>query len=420
VAKIDALFREMKETGASDLHLVVGFPPMFRLKGEMSRTKHEILTNEVLTGMLYEILTPEQQRQLEQHRDLDSAYELEGVARFRCNFLYQHRGIGAVFRIIPTKILTIEDLKLPPVLYKIAEFRRGLVVVTGPTGSGKSTTLAAIVDQINKTRDAHILTIEDPIEFVHPNIRCLISQREAGVHARSFAEALRVATREDPDIILVGEMRDLETISLALTCASLGILVFGTLHTNSAAKTIDRIVDAFPSDQQNQVRSMLGDSVQAIIAQQLLRTKDGKGRCAVNEILLGSTALANMIREGKVSQIPSLIQGGTNEGMQTMDTALMKAVKMDSQKHKELLEFVQECLDGTITLTPEELATASDLIEAHVKFERDAIVMAEKSLEDSRHFVINQVLKYILEDERKHFSMVTDMNSYKSHIYPYA
>ncbi|MDD5206163.1 MAG: type IV pilus twitching motility protein PilT [Desulfobacterales bacterium] len=329
MAKIDELFREMKEAGASDLHLATGFPPMLRLKGEMSRTKHEILTDQSLTEMLYEILSPEQRHHLEEHRDLDAAYELEGVARFRCNFFYQHRGVSAVFRIIPTKILTIEDLNLPSVLYTIAEFRRGLVVVTGPTGSGKSTTLAAIVDQINKTREAHILTIEDPIEFVHPNIKCLISQREAGVHAHNFAEALRVATREDPDIILVGEMRDLETISLALTCASLGILVFGTLHTNSAAKTIDRIVDAFPSDQQNQVRSMLGDSVQAIIAQQLLRTKDDKGRCAVNEILLGSPALANMIREGKVSQIPSLIQGGVSEGMQTMDTALLKAIRED-------------------------------------------------------------------------------------------
>lgn len=329
MAKIDELFREMKTSGASDLHLSVGFPPILRLKGQMSRTDHPLLTNEGLTEMLYEILTPEQQDDLEKNRDLDSAYELDGVARFRCNFLYQHRGIGAVFRIIPTDILTIEDLKLPEVLYRISEFRRGLVVVTGPTGSGKSTTLAAIIDRINKTREAHILTVEDPIEFVHPNIKCLITQRESGTHAHSFGDALRVATREDPDIILVGEMRDLETISLALTCASLGILVFGTLHTNSAAKTIDRIIDAFPSNQQNQVRSMLGDSVQAIIAQQLLRTKDGKGRCAANEILLGSSALANIIREGKVTQIPSLIQGGTNEGMQTMDTALMKLIKED-------------------------------------------------------------------------------------------
>jgi twitching motility protein PilT len=329
MAKIDELFRELKETGGSDLHLSVGFPPIFRLKGEMHRTSRDVLTNDALTEMIYEILTPEQQRHLDQNRDLDAAYELVGVARFRCNFLFHQRGIGAVFRIIPTKILTIEDLKLPPVLYRIAEFQRGLVVVTGPTGSGKSTTLAAIIDQINKIREAHVLTIEDPIEFVHSNIKCLITQREAGAHARSFGDALRVATREDPDIILVGEMRDLETISLALNCASLGILVFGTLHTNSAAKTIDRIVDAFPSNQQDQVRSMLGDSIQAIIAQQLLPTKDGKGRCAANEILLGSPALANMIREGKVSQIPSLIQGGLSEGMQTMDYALMKLIRED-------------------------------------------------------------------------------------------
>ncbi|RLC26233.1 MAG: type IV pili twitching motility protein PilT [Deltaproteobacteria bacterium] len=329
MAKIDQLFREMKESGASDLHLSVGFPPILRLKGKMVRTEHPVLTNDSLTEWLYEILTPQQREELENNRDLDSAYEIPDVARFRCNFFYQHRGIAAVFRIIPTKILTISDLNLPEVLYKIAGFRRGVVVVTGPTGSGKSTTLAAIIDHVNKTRAAHILTIEDPIEFVHPNIKCLITQREAGLHAHSFSDALRVATREDPDIILVGEMRDLETISLALTCASLGILVFGTLHTNSAAKTIDRIIDAFPSDQQNQVRSMLGDSVQAIIAQQLLRTKDGKGRCAANEILLGSSALANIIREGKVTQIPSLIQAGITEGMQTMDGALMKLVKED-------------------------------------------------------------------------------------------
>lgn len=329
MAKIDELFQEMKDSGASDLHLSVGFPPILRLKGEMSRTDHPVLTNESLTAMLYEVLSPEQQKELEEQRDLDAAYEIPELARFRCNFLYQHRGIGAVFRIIPTKILTIEDLRLPEVLYRIAEFRRGMVIVTGPTGSGKSTTLAAIIDKINKTREAHILTVEDPIEFVHPIIKCLITQREAGAHAHSFGHALRVATREDPDIILVGEMRDLETISLALTCASLGILVFGTLHTNSAAKTIDRIIDAFPSDQQNQVRSMLGDSIQGIIAQQLLRTKDGKGRCAANEILLGSSALANIIREGKNTQIPSLIQGGLSEGMQTMDNALMKLIKED-------------------------------------------------------------------------------------------
>ncbi len=327
MAAIDELFKEMKERGASDLHLFVGLPPVLRLKGQMARTERPVLTNESNRKLIYEILSKEQIAKLEKSRDLDLAYELKGVARFRCNVLFTHRGIGAVFRIIPTKILTIEELNLPEAMLKIARLKRGLVVVTGPTGSGKSTTLAAIIDHINKTREAHILTIEDPIEFVHPNIKCLITQREVGAHTHSFANALRVATREDPDIILVGEMRDLETISLALTCASLGILVFGTLHTNNAAKTVDRIVDAFPSDQQGQIRSMLGDSLMAVVAQQLLRTSDGKGRCAANEVLLGSTALANLIREAKVSQIPSLIQTKTAEGMQTMDQALMKLVK---------------------------------------------------------------------------------------------
>jgi len=327
MAAIDELFKEMRARGASDLHLFVGLPPILRLKGEMVRTERPILTRESNEELVYEILSEEQISKIEKNRDLDLAYELTGVARFRCNVLFTHRGIGAVFRIIPTEILTIEELNLPDALQKIAGLQRGLAVVTGPTGSGKSTTLAAIIDHINKTRDAHILTIEDPIEFVHPNIKCLITQREVGAHTHSFANALRVATREDPNIILVGEMRDLETISLALTCASLGILVFGTLHTNSAAKTIDRIIDAFPSDQQHQVRSMLADSLMAVVAQQLLRTRNGKGRCAANEILLGSPALGNLIREAKISQVSSLIQTRTAEGMQTMDQALMKLVK---------------------------------------------------------------------------------------------
>lgn len=327
MAAIDKYFEEMKEKGASDLHLFVGLPPILRLKGDMSRTDGPILTPKSNKDLIYEILSDVQIETLEKKFDLDLAYELEGVARFRCNILFTQRGIGAVFRIIPTEILTIEQLNLPKILRKIATFQRGLVVVTGPTGSGKSTTLAAIIDLINKKREANILTIEDPIEFVHPKIKCLITQREVGAHTHSFANALRVATREDPDIILVGEMRDLETISLALSCASLGILVFGTLYTNSAAKTIDRIIDAFPSEQQNQIRSMLGDSLMAVVAQQLVRTRDGKGRCAANEILLGSPALANLIREGKISQIPSLIQIGTAEGMQTLDQALMKLVK---------------------------------------------------------------------------------------------
>ena len=255
------------------------------------------------------------------------AYEIEDVARFRCNFFYQHRGVGAVFRIIPTKILTLEQLALPEALRTIAMFERGLVLVTGPTGSGKSTTLAAMIDYINEKRDAHIITIEDPLEFVHRNKRCLFTQREIGAHAKSFADALKVASREDPDIILVGEMRDLETISLALTCAELGILVFGTLHTNSAAKTVDRIINAFPADEQEQARTMLSESLKAVVAQQLLQTKDGHGRCAANEILIGSAALASTIREGKISQINSLIQTGSASGMLSMDQHLLQLIK---------------------------------------------------------------------------------------------
>ena len=328
MARIDAFFREMKEKGASDLHMVIGFPPMFRLSGELVRTGHPVLTPESNKEILFELLTPEQQEHLEKNRDFDMAYEIKGVARFRCNFLYHHRGVGAVFRIIPSDILTLEQLNLPEAVKTIAAFNRGMVLVTGPTGSGKSTTLAAIIDHINDVRDAHIITIEDPLEFVHPNNRCLFTQREIGSHAVSFAEALRVASREDPDIILVGEMRDLVTISLALTCAELGILVFGTLHTNSAAKTIDRIINAFPAEQQEQTRTMLADSLKAVIAQQLLKKKGG-GRCAANEILIGSPALASMIREGKITQISSLIQTGTGVGMQTMDQHLMQLIDED-------------------------------------------------------------------------------------------
>ncbi len=329
MAAIDTYFKEMKEKGASDLHMVIGFPPLLRLRGELVPTKHPVLTAESNKEILFEILTPKRQAYVEKNRDFDMAYGLENTGRFRCNFFYQQRGIGAVFRIIPTKILTLEQLNMPEAIKTIAEFRQGLVLVTGPTGSGKSTTLAAIIDYINHSRDGHIITIEDPLEFVHPNKKCLFSQREIGTHAKSFADALRVASREDPDIILVGEMRDLETISLALTCAELGILVFGTLHTNSAAKTIDRIINAFPTDQQEQTRTMLSESLKAVIAQQLLKTKDGIGRCAAVEILIGSSALASMIREGKISQISSIIQTGTSMGMQSMDQHLKQLIQKD-------------------------------------------------------------------------------------------
>lgn len=324
MAQIDLFFKQMKEHGASDLHMVIGFPPLIRVRGELVPLEAQTLTPDSNQQILYEILSNEQQRELEKNKDLDKAYEVEGIGRFRCNFLYQHRGIGAVFRIIPTEILTLEQLGMPKMIGEIATYERGLVLVTGPTGSGKSTTMAAIINRINNSYAKHIITIEDPLEFVHPNKNSIFSQREIGTHAQSFAQALRVASREDPDVILVGEMRDLETISLALTCAELGILVFGTLHTNSAGKTIDRIINAFPTDQQAQTRTMLSESLKAVIAQQLLKTSDGKGRCAAVEILLGSPALATIIRESKINQIDSFIQAGKTIGMQTMDQHLQE------------------------------------------------------------------------------------------------
>lgn len=314
----------MNERGASDLHMVIGFPPLLRLRGELVPLEVLPLTAETNRQILFEILDSEQREALEKNKELDKSHAVEGVGRFRCNFFYQLRGIGAVFRIIPTKILTLDQLGMPGIVSKIANYERGLVLVTGPTGSGKSTTMAAIIDKINDTYAKHIITIEDPLEFVHPNKKCIFSQREIGTNAQSFAQALQVASREDPDVILVGEMRDLETISLALTCAELGILVFGTLHTNSAGKTIDRIINAFPSEQQAQTRTMLAESLKAVIAQQLLKTKDGQGRCAAVEILIGSSALASIIREGKITQIESLIQTGKNQGMQTMDQHLQE------------------------------------------------------------------------------------------------
>jgi twitching motility protein PilT len=325
---IEKFLRVMIEQGASDLHMLVGRPPLLRKRGELVPLDEPVLTPESSAQIITEILNSDQKKAIAEHLDLDMAYELpDGAARFRVNVLWQHRGMGAVLRIIPTKILTMDQLGLPPVVRKIAEMRRGMVLVTGPTGSGKSTTLAAMIDYINDTREAHIITIEHPLEFVHPNKRCLITQREVKSHTRSFASALKMAAREDPDIVLVGEMRDLETIRLALAAAELGILVFGTLHTNSAAKTIDRIIDAFPADEQPQVRVMLADSLKAVVAQQLLKTADGKGRCAANEVLVATPALSNLVREGKIAMINSVIQTGAASGMQSMDQALMKYVK---------------------------------------------------------------------------------------------
>jgi twitching motility protein PilT len=277
-------------------------------------------------ALAFELCSPERRKRFEQDHDIDFSHAIPGVGRFRVNIFLQARGPGAVLRTIPTEIPSIEALQLPTLLTRLCERERGLVLVTGPTGSGKSTTLAAMVDLINQTWDAHILTIEDPIEFVHGSKRCLVNQREVGVHTESFSSALRSALREDPDVILVGEMRDLETISLALTAAETGHLVFGTLHTSSAAKTMDRIIDVFPAAQQNQIRAMLAESLEAVVAQQLLKKKEG-GRVAACEILVGNTAVRNLIREGKLHQIPSMMQTGQQAGMQTFDMAVADLAK---------------------------------------------------------------------------------------------
>ncbi|MDH4099156.1 MAG: type IV pilus twitching motility protein PilT [Nitrospirota bacterium] len=339
MAKIDAFFKLMKEQGASDLHMAVGAQPMLRLRGELTKVNFRELSQEDMQGFIYEIMTPAQKKEFDDTHDIDFAYEVPDVARFRANVMLQRKGMTAVFRMIPTKILTCEDLGLPEAVKKFAHLKKGLVLVTGATGSGKSTTLAAIIDHVNDSRHDHILTVEDPLEFVHPNKSCLVNQREVGGHTASFSRALKAALREDPDVILIGEMRDLETISLAITAAETGHLVFGTLHTSSAAKTVDRIIDAFPTNQQEQIRTMLAESLRGVVAQQLLRTADGKGRCAALEILVGTTALANLIREGKTFQIPSIIQTGKREGMQTMDQAIMDLLKIKKITPQEAYNF---------------------------------------------------------------------------------
>ena len=327
MAQIDPLFDELIAAGGSDLHLAVGYPPMMRLRGELTPMREAPIDAAEMNGLLFDITSPEQKRTILETLDLDFAYGYGQKGRFRANYLYKTTGLAAVFRTIPSKVLTLEDLNCPPSIRKLAERRAGLVLVTGPTGSGKSTTLAAMVDHINRTRACHILTIEDPVEFVHVPQKAQITHREIGPHAPNFATAMRSAGREDPDVILVGELRTNETMKLALQLASFGILVFATVHTNSAAATIDRIVNAFPSDEQPQVRGMLAESLVGIVAQQLLRSADGRRRVAAHEILMGSAALASMIRENKTFQIPSMMQSGQAQGMQTMDMALDRYVK---------------------------------------------------------------------------------------------
>lgn len=327
MAKIDAFFKLMHEQGASDLHMVAGQQPVLRINGDMERVKYKVLENDELQAMLYEITPEEKVKTFEESGDLDFGYEIPGISRFRCNFFRQKNGIGSVFRAIPTEVLTAEQLGLPPIFKKIAELPQGLVLVTGPTGSGKSTTLAAIIDHANKNRKDHILTVEDPIEFVHQSRSSIVNHREVGTHTKSFSAALRGALREDPDIIMVGEMRDLETISLALEAASTGHLVFGTLHTQSAAKTVDRVIDVFPSSQQAQIRTTLSESLRAVVAQNLFKRIDKKGRVAALEILVCSPAVGNLIRESKTFQIPSVIQTGKKFGMQSLDDAILERLQ---------------------------------------------------------------------------------------------
>ena len=348
MAQIDQFLKLMFQHKASDLHLTSGSPPVMRQHGHLERIKFRELTHADLQALLYEIMTPAQKQHFEEYRDIDFAYEVPDVARFRVNVFTQRKGMGAVLRTIPTKILSADELGLPEGVRNFCKLNKGLVLVTGPTGSGKSTTLAAMIDLINTTKPDHILTIEDPIEFVHPNKLGLVNQREVGNHTKNFAAAMRAALREDPDCILVGEMRDLETIALGISAAETGHLVFGTLHTNSAAKTVDRIINAFPADEQEQIRAMLGETLRGVVAQQLLRKADGKGRVAALEVMVGTPAVGNMIREGKTHQIPSMMQTGKKDGMIMMDQAildfLMKKVVTPEEAYAKAhnkQEFVQ-------------------------------------------------------------------------------
>ena len=323
MAKIDAFFKLMNEQGASDLHLTSGLPPALRIRGEIERIKYKVLDSDDLRGMLYEIAPEQKIKTFEETGDIDFGYEIPGLARYRANFFMQKNGVGAVFRDIPSAIMTADQLGLPEVVSKLATLPRGLVLVTGPTGSGKSTTLAAIVDVANRARKDHIITVEDPIEFVHQSQSCIVNHREVGIHTDSFSTALRGALREDPDVILVGEMRDLETISLAVEAASTGHLVFSTLHTSSAYKTVDRVIEVFPSSEQPLIRSTLSDGLRAVIAQTLFKRIDRKGRVVALEILIANPAVRNLIREAKTHQIPSMIQTGKKYGMILLDDSIM-------------------------------------------------------------------------------------------------
>ncbi len=325
--QLDGILSFAVKKGASDIHLSSGYPPIIRIHGKLQRVNTRSVRSEHLQKLANEILTPEQQETLKTTKELDFAYAIPGVARFRTNVFFQIKGRSFAFRVIPEKIRSLEELGAPEGVYNLARQREGLVLVTGPTGSGKSTTLAAMIDLIDSERQVHIITIEDPIEYVYSGKNCLINQRELGPHTKSFANALRAALREDPDVILVGEMRDLETISLALTASETGHLVLATLHTNSAAETINRIVDVFPAGQQDQIRAQFADAILGVISQRLLPTRDGRGRVAAMEVMIATPAVRNLIRERKVHQIPSAIQTGAKFDMQSMDQSLLKHIR---------------------------------------------------------------------------------------------
>jgi twitching motility protein PilT len=375
LTSIDDLLEQMVAMGASDLHITVGSAPAFRKRGQIHRAEgYEPFTADDTRSLLYRVLSSEQQKNFELRRQLDFAYAMPGVARFRVNVYYQREAVGAAFRLIPQEIKTMEELGLPASLHTLTEKPRGIVLVTGPTGSGKSTTLAAIIDEINRSRSEHILTVEDPIEFVHRHKRCIVNQREIGPDAISFSEALKAALRQDPDVILVGEMRDLETISTALTAAETGHLVFGTLHTQSAPSTIDRIIDVFPPAQQEQVRIMIANSLQAVVTQTLLPTADGQGRVAALEILFPDDAVRNLIRQAKIEQVYSVMQTNTARGMQTMEQALAdltmrRVVNLDdaltrSSRPEQLLGILERGgfdVGGAMAVQAAQAAAASPL-----------------------------------------------------------
>jgi twitching motility protein PilT len=337
-----SLLHKMMEMGASDLHLVGGNPPIFRINGDIVMSKMPALDTSNLDKILMPLLNDEYSQRFHEVGEIDFAIEVKNLARFRINYFLQHRGIGAVFRLIPITPIEIGSLGLPPVITSIAEFKKGLIIVTGPTGSGKTTTLAGMISHMNRHRSAHIITIEDPLEFVHGSSSCLITHREAGVHANSFADALKSALREDPNVILVGEMRDMETMDLALKAAEMGLLVLTTLHTTDAAKSVDRIIDSFPLKQQEQIRMVLSQTLKAVVAQQLVKRKDLAGRIPAVEVLIATKGLSSLIRDGKTHQISSIIQTGAEYGMQTMDQSFIELIKKDIIKKETIRNKISD------------------------------------------------------------------------------